>query len=97
MIEEVKRLQNCEISSFNIENNELKKLMNNYNIFKQQCLNGEHGKTSQFYLIYISLIHHYLNLSRSIRTGDFEFLYQHCLKLQIYFLYATNKIMHDGP
>ncbi|GFW31674.1 hypothetical protein TNCV_4683461 [Trichonephila clavipes] len=72
MIEEVKRLQNCEISSFHIENKDLKELMNNYNIFKQRCLSGEHGKTSQFYLIYINLIHHYLDLLRSIRTGDFE-------------------------
>ncbi|GFW80337.1 hypothetical protein TNCV_2944701 [Trichonephila clavipes] len=71
MIEEVKRLQNCEISSFHIENEDLKELMNNYNIFKQRCLSGEHGKTSQFYLIYINLIHHYLDLSRSIRTWDF--------------------------
>ncbi|GFU37301.1 uncharacterized protein TNCV_4272931 [Trichonephila clavipes] len=56
MMEEVKRLQNCEISSFRIENEDLKELMNNYNIFKQQCLNDELGKTSQIYLIYISLI-----------------------------------------
>ncbi|PRD23670.1 UNVERIFIED_CONTAM: ELMO domain-containing protein 1 [Trichonephila clavipes] len=42
MIEEVKRLQNCEISSFHIENEDLKELMSNYNIFKQRCLSGEH-------------------------------------------------------
>lgn len=72
MIEEVKRLQKCEVSSFNVENENLKELMNNYEIYKQQSLNGEHGKTSQFYMIYINLIHHYLNLSRSIRAGDFE-------------------------
>ncbi|GFY55301.1 uncharacterized protein TNIN_493411 [Trichonephila inaurata madagascariensis] len=35
MIEEVKRLQNCEISSFHNENEDLKELMNNYNIFMQ--------------------------------------------------------------
>ncbi|GFR14914.1 uncharacterized protein TNCT_457261 [Trichonephila clavata] len=39
MIDEVKRLQNCEISSFHIENEDLKELMNNYNIFKQRCFN----------------------------------------------------------
>ncbi|GFS54825.1 hypothetical protein TNIN_123991 [Trichonephila inaurata madagascariensis] len=44
IIEEVKRLQNCETSSFHIENEDLKKLMNNYNISKQRCLSGEHGK-----------------------------------------------------
>ncbi|GFR24877.1 uncharacterized protein TNCT_411241 [Trichonephila clavata] len=44
MIDEVKRLQNCEISSFHIENEDLKELMNNYNIFKQRCFNGEHAQ-----------------------------------------------------
>ena len=72
VIGEVERLQNCEISAFEIENENLKELMNNYNIYKQQTLNGEHGKTAQFYLIYINLLHHYLDLSRSIRTGNFE-------------------------
>ncbi|XP_046415809.1 uncharacterized protein LOC124177470 [Neodiprion fabricii] len=72
IIDEVKRLQNCKISLFEIENDGLKELMNNYGIYKQQTLNGEHGKTSQFYLIYINLIHHYLDLSRSIRTGNFQ-------------------------
>ncbi|CAH1107673.1 unnamed protein product [Psylliodes chrysocephalus] len=72
VIEEVKRLQNSEISSFHIENEELKELINSYGIYKQQSLNGEHGKTAQFYLIYINLINYYLNLSRSIRTGNFE-------------------------
>lgn len=72
IIQEVQRQQNCKISSFHIENEELKGLMNDYGIYKQQCLNGEFGKTQQFYLIYINLIHHYLHLSRSIRAGDFE-------------------------
>lgn len=72
IINEVERLQNCEISSFEIENENLREMMNNYGIYKQQTLNGEHGKTSQFYLIYINLIRHYLDLSRSIRTGNFE-------------------------
>ncbi|GFR32461.1 uncharacterized protein TNCT_671071 [Trichonephila clavata] len=44
MIDEVKRLQNCEISSFHIENEDLKELMNNYNILKQRCFNGTDGE-----------------------------------------------------
>ncbi|GFQ92411.1 hypothetical protein TNCT_188331 [Trichonephila clavata] len=44
MIDEVKRLQNCEISSFHIENEDLKELMNNYNIFKQRCFNETDGE-----------------------------------------------------
>ncbi|GBP80748.1 hypothetical protein EVAR_89325_1 [Eumeta japonica] len=48
MIEEVKRLQNCEISSFKVENEDLKELMNNYDIYKEQSLNGKHGKTQNY-------------------------------------------------
>lgn len=62
------------MSTFKIENEELNHLINNYNIYKQQTLTGECGKTPQFYLIYINLVQHYLNLSRSLRTGDFELL-----------------------
>lgn len=62
------------MSSFKMENEELKKLLNYYCIYKQQTLNGENGKTSQFYLIYINLINYYLTLSRSIRIGDFDLL-----------------------
>lgn len=72
MIQEVQRLQKCKLSSFQVENEDLHELINEYAIYKQQTLNGDFGKTPQFYLIYINLIHHYLNLSRSIRIGDFE-------------------------
>ncbi|GFS95974.1 uncharacterized protein TNCV_4277621 [Trichonephila clavipes] len=46
MIKEVKRLQNCEISLFHIENEDRKELMNNYNIFMQRCLSGEHDSSN---------------------------------------------------
>lgn len=72
MIDEVKRLQSCKKSSFKIENDEIKTIYEDYSRFKEQTLNGEHGKTSQFYLIYINLVNYYLTLSRSIRIGDFE-------------------------
>lgn len=72
MIEEITRLQNTPISSFKVENEELNELLNDYNMYKQKTRNGEHGKTPQFYLIYINLVHYYLTLSRSVRTGDFE-------------------------
>ena len=72
MVQEFTRLGTCPISSFKIENEELNELLNDYNIYKQQTRNGELGKTAQFYLIYINLVHYYLILSRSIRIGDFE-------------------------
>lgn len=72
IIEEIERLQNCQTSSFFIHNESLKDLCNEYAIYEQQTLNGDHGKTAQFYMIYIKLVHHYLQLSRSIRIGDFQ-------------------------
>lgn len=72
MVQEVTRLGTCPISSFKIQNEELDELLNDYNIYKEQTLNGELGKTAQFYLIYVNLVNYYLTLSRSIRIGDFE-------------------------
>lgn len=72
MVQEVTRLGSCPISSFRTENEELDELLNDYNIYQAQTINGEFGKTAQFYLIYINLVHYYLMLSRSIRIGDFE-------------------------
>ncbi|GFV99728.1 uncharacterized protein TNCV_5080881 [Trichonephila clavipes] len=43
-----------------------------YQKFVEETRQGEHGKTAQFYLIYIQLVNHYITLSRSIRMGDFE-------------------------
>lgn len=73
MIQEASRLQKCGISSFHIENSELRELMNNYNIYKQQCVNGGHSKTPQLPSTYNNfIINHYLNLSRRLRSGKFE-------------------------
>ena len=57
MISEVKGLQKYKISLFQIENEELKELINDYCIYKQQIMNGNFA---QFCLIYINLIHHSL-------------------------------------
>lgn len=72
MTEEIESLRTSSLSSFTIQDDDIKELLSNYNIYKQQTLNGEFGKTPQFYLIYINLVNYYLNLSRSIRTGDFD-------------------------
>lgn len=91
IIQEVQRQQNCKISSFHIENEELKDLMNDYGIYKQQCLNGEFGKTQQFYLIYINLIHR-----EAFVLEISNFSCQYCQKLQIYSLYVINRTTLDG-
>lgn len=73
-----------------MENEELMKLLNDYSIFKQQTLNGEHGKTPQFYLIYINLVNYYLTLSRSVRIGDFK-LFKFVLAKMTNLFFICNK------
>ncbi|GFX51176.1 uncharacterized protein TNCV_2735271 [Trichonephila clavipes] len=61
-------------SSMPIElpNDVLSRVLSAYQKFVEETKQGEHGKTTQFYLIYIQLVNYYITLSRSIRVGDFE-------------------------
>lgn len=54
IIEEIARLRTSSTSTFSIENKGLNNLLDNYNIYEQQILKGEPGKTLQFYLIYVN-------------------------------------------
>lgn len=76
ILEEITRLQTSPISSFKIENEELEELLNEYNIYKQQTLNGEFGKTPQFYVMYINLIHYYLTLLCVAKNDELIFYMQ---------------------
>lgn len=77
MIKELHRLQNCKMSSFDIEHEELKELINNkITVF----INNEVSMASMerlnnfilFILISLIIIIITYKLSRSIRFGDFE-------------------------
>ncbi|XP_077271891.1 uncharacterized protein LOC143902660 [Temnothorax americanus] len=57
-----------------IDNVELRQLIEQYLTFKEETLAGLHGKTPQYYTIYVNLIDHYLTFNRSIHTGDFELM-----------------------
>ncbi|GFW64592.1 uncharacterized protein TNCV_3514141 [Trichonephila clavipes] len=61
-------------SSMPIElpNNVLSRVLSAYKKFVEETRQGEHGKTAQFYFIYIQLVNYYSTLSRSIRMRDFE-------------------------
>lgn len=52
--------------------NELTLLLDEYERFSQETLNGNHGKTAQYWLQYTKLVSLYLQLSRSIRTSDLD-------------------------
>lgn len=43
-----------------------------YDQYTHETLNGHHGKTAQFFQIYIRLVDYFLMFTTSIRTGDFE-------------------------
>ena len=47
-------------------------LFENYQTYAAKTVNGNHGKTAEFWMKYINLIHDYHTLVRSTRTGDFK-------------------------
>lgn len=57
---------------------DLLNLQERYETFRQQTLNGHHGKTPQFYLSNVEMVNNYHIFDRSIRTGDLE-LYKYIL------------------
>nr|CAH7764794.1 unnamed protein product [Callosobruchus chinensis] len=48
-----------------------KNLLDKYQEYKQKTLQGDHGKTVQFYMMYVTFIDYHLTLSEIIRTGSF--------------------------
>lgn len=83
--EEIIWLQTSPLSPLKIENEGLDELLEEYNIYDQQTLNGEFRKTSDFHMMYINLTHHYLT-SSSIQTGDFELFRYVLLKINLFFI-----------
>nr|CAH7713468.1 unnamed protein product [Callosobruchus chinensis] len=49
----------------------LQNLLDKYQEYKQKTLQGDHGKTVQFYMMYVTFIDYHLTLSEIIRTGSF--------------------------
>lgn len=71
-------------------NNELcQKIFKDYEQFKQDTLQGKHGKTPQIFMMYIQLIDYYLMLEFSIRTANFD-IYKYILKKMTNLFFAFN-------
>ena len=64
--------QKNKMSAEILQNVDLNNIYLHYSLYRNDTLNGEHGKTAKFYAILIELIQDYLIFSRSIRTGDFD-------------------------
>lgn len=70
----VKLMKFCKTKSSqpSFQEPELKDLFEKYIQYKKLTLNGDHGKTAQYYMQYVQLIDYYLLLNSSIRTNNFE-------------------------
>ena len=74
-IAEFKELEN--LTAVNISR-ELSSILEAYTSFCDKTSTGNHGKTAQYWMGYITLVNLYHEFSRSIRSGDLQ-LYIHCL------------------
>ena len=57
--------------------------------FAQETRNGNHGKTAQYWMGYVDMLHLYHEFSRSIRTGDLD-LYIYCLQQMTALFFTLN-------
>lgn len=72
ILDTLQEFQANKISGSVIEDNYLLDVLKQYSEYQKETLEGNHGKTAQYYMIYSKLIDNYLILQRSIRSGDFE-------------------------
>lgn len=66
------KLQSEKLSNDAFTDREFVELIEKYRQFKKDTLIGTHGKTAQFYMMYIEFINYYMMFTRSIRVGDFD-------------------------
>ena len=59
------------------ETEEHRALTEQYEEFMNKTRSGEHGKTAQFWMLYIDLVNLYLMFSRASRTNDLD-LFAYC-------------------
>lgn len=85
------KLQSEKLSTDELSNTELLSIINKYSKYKLDTLNGTHGKTAQYYAMYIEFVNYYLMFTRSIRVGDFD-LYKFMIpKLcNLFFIFNQN-------
>lgn len=83
------KLQESPLKDMAIDNFDVKQLLVDFKNFHEEVLSGVHGKTPQFYAIYIDLIKHFFMLERSIRLNDLD-LYIYILKKICGFFFAVN-------
>lgn len=78
-----------------LPNRVLSKKLSSYKKFVAETRRREHGKTAQFYMIYIQLVNYYITLSRSIRMGVFETMISVIPKITNLF-FIVNQLNYAG-
>lgn len=73
-----------------IKNEAISTLMTRYQYHKEECRKGTFGKTPQFYVTYMDLVHYYQLLSQRIRTGNIS-LYKYTLSKIASIFFVTNQ------
>ena len=65
--------------------------LKDYSQFVEKTLCGLHGKTAQYWLMYVNMMHLYHEFVRSIRVGDIH-LYMSCLPKMSAFFFVFNHL-----
>ncbi|XP_071580295.1 uncharacterized protein [Temnothorax nylanderi] len=96
-----KFIDNCGISNIMIDtellatgstniNGFLNDVTEKYENYLTQTINGEYGKTAQYYMIYVNLVKYYLLFNSSIRTANFS-LFKYILPKISNLFFALNQ------
>lgn len=67
----------------------LGELLKKYQDFIKQTLNGDHGQTAKYWMMYITFVRMYNTFIRSVRTGDHE-LFINILPEMIHLFFVFN-------
>ena len=84
IIKEQKDIENHVFSK------EVEEFLELYKKFTVDTSKGLHGKTAQYWMIYIEMVHMYHQLTRSVRTGNIN-LYTACLPKIANYFFALNQ------
>ena len=69
---ELNIIQKNQVSDTHEFSKELLEILSGYKNYWNESISGMHGKTAQFWMKYVEMIHLYHDFSRSVRTGDFN-------------------------
>ena len=70
ILQEKKDLESVKYQHLHTCNKEFDELTKDYFLYVSATINGEKGKTAEFWMKYVQLIHVYHEYSRSLREGD---------------------------